>query len=135
MRSRLSFLTRLVVLKLAALFTFIFLSLYTPSTTNTLLDGAGGVSTLLAKGTDNSLQFVGARLGDASALVPRKGAVELAFRFVAMDKVMLFIGITIALYLAWIGLFATARGVKRRIDDMGTPRPDESARIQAGPPR
>lgn len=135
MRSRLSFLTRLVVLKLTALFTFIFLSLYTPSTTNTLLDGAGGVSTLLAKGTDNSLQFVGARLGDASALVPRKGAVELAFRFVAMDKVMLFIGITIALYLAWISLFATARGVKRRIDDMGTPRPDESARIQAGPPR
>src|SRR5262249_45134887 len=49
-RARISFLTRLVMLKLMAFFTFIFMALYTPSTTNSLLDGAGGVSTLVAKG-------------------------------------------------------------------------------------
>lgn len=114
MRSRISFLTRLIFLKLAALFTFVALSLYTPSTTNALLDNAGQVSILLARGTDSGLQYLGAQFGDASVLVPRRGAVELAFRFVAMDKVMLFIGITIVLYLGWILLIALALGVFRR---------------------
>ena len=106
MRSRLSFLTRLIFLKLAALIVFVILSLYTPSTTNTLLDGAGHVSILLARGTDDGLQYIGGQLGEVSFLVPRRGAVELAFRFVAMDKVMLFIGITIVLYIGWIVLLA-----------------------------
>lgn len=115
-RSRLSFLTRLVFLKLAALMVFVTLSLYTPSTTNTLLDGAGRVSVLLARGTDDGLQYIGGQLGDASVLVPRRGAVELAFRFVAMDKVMLFIGITVFLYLGWIFLLTLALTAVRKPD-------------------
>ena len=114
MRSRLSFLTRLVLLKLFALFTFVILSLYTPSTTNTLLDGAGQVSLVLARGTDDGLQFIGGQLGEVRVLVPRRGAVELAFRFVAMDKVMLFIGITIVLYLAWIAFIGLTGAAFRR---------------------
>lgn len=116
MRSRIAFLTRLVILKLAALFTFVALSLYTPSLTNTLLDGAGGVSVVLARGTDSSLQYVGRALGGISFLVPRKGAVELAFRFVAMDKVMLFIGLTIALYLTWMLPLALLQSLWRKPD-------------------
>ena len=113
MRSRISFLTRLVLLKLMALFVVVALSLYTPSTTNTLLDGAGQVSILLARGTDSGLQYLGGQL-DVSVLVPRRGTVELAFRFVAMDKVMLFIGITIVLYLMWIFLIAGALSLRRK---------------------
>src|SRR5262249_50262495 len=133
-RARISFLTRLVMLKLMAFFTFIFMALYTPSTTNSLLDGAGGVSTLVAKGADNLLQYLSGQIGDVSYLVPRKGVVELAFRLVAMDKVMLFIGIAITLYLGWMLLITAGRGVKRRIDDIGTPRADDRVRVQTGPP-
>jgi hypothetical protein len=115
-RSRISFLTRLIFLKIAALFTFVALSLYTPSTTNSLLDGAGRVSILLARGTDGGLQYLGSQLGDVSVLVPRRGAVELAFRFVAMDKVMLFIGITIVLYVFWLLLIGLTLGAFRRPD-------------------
>ena len=135
MRSRIAFLTRLVGLKLSALFIFVALSLYTPSTTNALLDGAGGASKFLAKGTESSLQSLGGILGDASILMPKKGAVELTLRYVGMDKVLLFIGITIALYLTWLLLIATGRGVLRRLDASGTPRDRETARVQAGPPR
>jgi hypothetical protein len=123
LRERIAFLTRVVILKLAALFTFVALSLYTPSATNSLLDGAGGVAVVFAKGTENSLRFVGSSLGGASILVPRKGAVELAFRFVAMDKVMLFIGITIVLYLGWMVLIALTQGLRRkpaRLRSVGT---------------
>jgi len=134
-RSRIVFLTRLVGLKLAALFTFVILSLYTPSTTNALLDGAGGASKLVAQGTENSLQSLGGLLGDASILMPKKGAVELTLRYVGMDKVLLFIGITIALYLAWLFLFAAGRGALRRFDTSGTPRDRETARVQTEPPR
>lgn len=129
MRSRLSFLTRLVFLKIAALFTFVILSLYTPSTTNTLLDGAGQVSILLARSTDSGLQYIGGYFGDASVLVPRRGAVELAFRFVAMDKVMLFIGITIVLYLGWIALVLLALAAFRKPARLAPP--DEGGK----PPR
>ncbi len=120
MRSRISFLSRLVFLKLAALFIFVALSLYTPSTTNSLLDGAGHVSLLLARGTDSGLQYIGSQLGDVSVLVPRRGAVELAFRFVAMDKVMLFIGITIVLYLGWILLIGVALAAIRKPDRLSS---------------
>jgi len=112
--SRISFLTRLVLLKLLALFVFVGLSLYTPSTTNTLLDGAGQVSILLARSTDSGLQYIGGQLGDVSVLVPRRGAVELAFRFVAMDKVMLFIGLTIVLYLSWIFVILAGQSLRRK---------------------
>ena len=114
MRARIAFLTRLVFLKLVALFTLVFLSLYAPSTTNALWDNAGGVAVLLAKGTENSLQYFGATLSDVSFLVPKKGAVELTFRYVAMDKVMLFIGITIFLYLVWLLVVALVTSIVRR---------------------
>ena len=136
MRSRIAFLARLVWLKLAALIAFVLLSLYTPSATNTLLDRAGSASKMLAKGTESSLQLLGSSLGDVNALMPKKGAVELTFRFVAVDKVMLFIGITISLYLAWLLVFFSARTAKRRlVDAIGTPRHEETARLQAEPPR
>jgi len=117
-------LTRLVFLKLAALMIFVILSLYTPSTTNTLLDGAGQVSMVLARGTDQGLQYIGGQLGDARVLVPRRGAVELAFRFVAMDKVMLFIGITVVLYLGWILLVALAFTAMRKPARLAPPEED-----------
>jgi hypothetical protein len=135
LRSRIAFLSRLVALKLAALFVFVLLSLYTPSTTNTLLDGAAEASKLFATGTENSLQSLGTLLGDTAMLMPKKGAVELTMRYVGMDKVLLFIGITIALYLAWLLLVAGARGAWRRIDASGSPRARDDARLQSGPPR
>lgn len=134
MRARITFLTRLVALKLTALFAFVLLSLYTPSTTNALLDGAGDASKLLALGTENSLQSLGGLFGDAAMLMPKKGAVELTMRYVGMDKVLLFIGLTIALYLAWLILLASARGAWRRIDTSGSPRREKDARLQSGPP-
>lgn len=135
MRSRIAFLSRLIVLKLAALFVFVLLSLYTPSTTNALLDGAGTASKFFAQGTENSLQSLGGLLGDASILMPKKGAVELIMRYVGMDKVLLFIGLTIALYLVWLLVIATGRGALRRLDASGTPRDRDTARLQSGPPR
>ncbi len=135
MRSRIMFLTRLVGLKLAALFTFVILTLYTPSTTNSLLDGAGSASKLFAKGTENSLLSLGGLLGDAGMLMPKKGAVELTMRYVGMDKVLLFIGLTICLYLSWLLLIAAGRGALRRLDVFGNPRERADARIQTGPPR
>lgn len=135
MRSRIAFLTRLVTLKLTALCAFVLLSLYTPSTTNTLLDGAGDASKLLALGTENSLQSLGGLFGDADMLMPKKGAVELTMRYVGTDKVLLFIGLTIALYLAWLLLLGGVRGVRRRFDASGSPRAREKARLQSGPPR
>jgi hypothetical protein len=134
-RSRIAFLTRLVALKLAALFTFVILSLYTPSTTNALLDSAGGASKIFAEGTESSLMSLGGLLGDASILMPKKGAVELTMRYVGMDKVLLFIGITITLYVAWLLLLAGARGALRRLDSSGNPRIREDARLRSGPPR
>lgn len=135
MRSRIAFLSRLVALKLTALFAFVILSLYTPSTTNALLDGAGDASKLLAAGTENSLQSLGSLLGDAAMLMPKKGAVELTMRYVGMDKVLLFVGLTIALYLAWLLFVAGIRGAWRRIDSSGSPRARENARLKSGPPR
>jgi hypothetical protein len=125
-RSRISFLARLLLLKLLALFTLVTLSLYAPSTTNSLWDGAGGVSAILAKGTENSLQFLGDALSSVNFLVPRKGAVELTFRYIAMDKVMLFIGITVALYVSWlvlIGLAGTMRRKPARLHTVGGKSP------------
>ena len=135
MRSRIAFLLRLIGLKLAAFFTFIALALYTPSTTNLLLDGAGGTSKLIAQGTEDALQSIGGALGDANALMPKKGAVELVLRYVGMDKVILFIGLAIGLYLAWMLLIAGGRGLLRRLDASGSPRNRETARVQSGPPR
>ncbi|MBL8662791.1 MAG: hypothetical protein JNM29_08190 [Candidatus Odyssella sp.] len=135
MRSRIAFLSRLVALKLAALFAFVLLSLYTPSTTNALLDGAGEAAKLVASGTEASLQSLGTLLGDAALLMPKKGAVELTMRYVGMDKVLLFVGITIALYLAWLAAVAGARGAWRSLDAAGSPRARRDARLQSGPPR
>jgi hypothetical protein len=135
LRARITFLTRLVGLKLAALFTFVLLSLYTPSTTNSLLDGAGRASKLVADGTENSLHSLGGLLGDASILMPKRGAVELTLRYVGMDKVLLFIGITITLYVTWLLLLAGGRGAIRRIGGSRNPRGQAQARLQAGPPR
>jgi hypothetical protein len=134
-RSRIAFLLRLIGLKLAAFFTFIALALYTPSTTNILLDGAGGTSKLIAQSTEDALQSIGGALGDANALMPKKGAVELLLRYVGMDKVILFIGLAIGLYLAWMLLIASGRGVLRKLDASGSPRDRENARVQAEPPR
>lgn len=134
MRSRIAFLSRLVALKLAALFAFVLLSLYTPSTTNALLDGAGEAAKLVASGTEASLQSLGTLLGDAAMLMPKKGAVELTMRYVGMDKVLLFVGITIALYLAWLAVVAGARGAWRSLDAAGSPRARRDARLQSGPP-
>jgi hypothetical protein len=113
-RSRITFLTRLVFLKLLALFTLVLLSLYAPVTTNMLWDGAGVAATALAKGVEGSLQFAGSAFGDIGLPAPRKGAVELTFRYVYMDKVMLFIGITIVLYLAWLVLVGLVLAAVRR---------------------
>lgn len=135
MRTRIAFLTRLVALKLAALFTFVMLSLYTPSTTNSLLDGAGGASKVFAQGTETSLLSLGGLLGDASILMPKKGAVELTMRYVGMDKVLLFIGITITLYVAWLLLLAGGRGAIRRMSGARAAQDEAQARLRAGPPR
>jgi hypothetical protein len=135
LRSRIAFLSRLVALKLTALFAFVLLSLYTPSTTNSLLDRAGDASKLLASGTESSLQSLGSLLGDAALLMPKKGAVELTMRYVGMDKVLLFIGLTIALYLVWLLFVAGVRGALRGLDASGSPRARENARLQSGPPR
>jgi len=134
LRARIAFLSRLVALKLTALFAFVLLSLYTPSTTNTLLDGAGDASKMLAAGTESSLQSLGSLLGDAAMLMPKKGAVELTMRYVGMDKVLLFIAITIALYLAWLLLLGGLRGAWRRLDASGSPRGEKDARLRSGPP-
>ncbi len=135
MRERIAFLTRLVGLKLAAFLSFILLALYTPSTTNTLLGEAGSASKLVAKGLESSLQSLGGLLGDASILMPKKGAAELMLYLAGMDKVLLFIAITITLYIAWLLLLAGGRGAIRRIGRTGNPRARETARLQAGPPR
>jgi hypothetical protein len=124
-----------VALKLTALFAFVLLSLYTPSTTNSLLDRAGDASKLLASGTESSLQSLGSLLGDAALLMPKKGAVELTMRYVGMDKVLLFIGLTIALYLVWLLFVAGVRGALRGLDASGSQRARENARLQSGPPR
>jgi hypothetical protein len=126
---------RLVALKLTAFFIFVILALYTPSTANLLLDGAGGASKLIAKGTETSLESIGDMIGDANALMPRKGAFELLLRTFGLDKVLLFIGLTIALYLAWLLTLAGARGALRRLDASGNPRIRDDARLHSGPPR
>ena len=110
MRSRIAFLTRLLVLKLIAFLTLVLLILYAPATTKTLWDGAGEVAVVLAKATDSTLQFVGSRVGAP----PKRGAVELMSHIVGMDKVILFMGITIALYTSWLFLVGTAVGLFRR---------------------
>lgn len=135
MRSRIAFLSRLVALKLTALFAFVLLSLYTPSTTNALLDGASDASKLLATGTERSLASLGGLLGDAAMLMPKKGAVELILRYVGMDKVLLFIGIALAIYLAWLLLVGGVRGAWRRIDASGSPTANGNARLHSGAPR
>jgi hypothetical protein len=134
-RSRIAFLTRLVTLKLAALFTFVILSLYTPSTTNALLDSASGASKIFAQGTESSLMSLGGLLGDASILMPKKGAVELTMRYVGMDKVLLFIGITITLYVAWLLLLAGGRGAIRRMSGAHAAQNEAEARLRSEPPR
>ena len=134
MGSRIGFLLRLTGLKLAAFFTFIALALYTPSTTNMLLDGAGGASKLIAQGTEDALQSIGGAFGDYNALMPKKGAVELLLRYVGMDKVILFIGLAIGLYIVWMLLIASGRGLLRKLDRSGNPK-REAARVQAEPPR
>lgn len=133
MRERIGFLTRLIGLKLTAFLTFILLALYTPSTTNTLLGSAGSASKLVAQGMESALQSIGGLLGDASILMPKKGAAELMLYLAGMDKVLLFIGITITLYIAWLIVLTGGRGAIRRIG--GNPRAREQARLQAGPPR
>jgi hypothetical protein len=135
LRERIAFLTRLVGLKLAAFLTFILLALYTPSTTNSLLGGAGSASKLVAQGLESSLQSLGGLLGDASILMPKKGAAELMLYLAGMDKVLLFIAITITLYIVWLMLLTCGRGAIRRIGGAANPRVRESARVQAGPPR
>ncbi len=135
MRARIAFLSRLVALKLTALFAFVLLSLYTPSTTNALLDRAGDASKLLALGTESSLQSLGGLFGDAGMLMPKKGAVELTMRYVGMDKVLLFIAIAITLYLAWLALLGSVRVAWRRLDAVRAPRSEKSARLEQGPPR
>jgi hypothetical protein len=132
--SRIGFLLRLTGLKLAAFFTFIALALYAPSTTNLLLDGASGTSKLIAQGTEDALQAIGGAFGDYNALMPKKGAVELLLRYVGMDKVILFIGLAIGLYIVWMLLIASGRGVVRRFDRSGNPQ-RQLARVQAEPPR
>lgn len=134
MRSRIAFLTRLVTLKIATLFAFVLLSLYAPSTMNRLLDGAGGAAKAFAAGIESVLQSIGSVLGDAAMLMPKKGAVELTVRYVGMEKVLLFIGMAIALYLAWLAAIAGARGAWRSLDAAGSPRARRDARLQSGPP-
>ena len=135
MASRIGFLIRLTGLKFMAFVTFILLALYTPSTANLLLAGAGNLSKAIALGTETALQSMGGALGDVNALMPKKGAVELVLHVFGMDKVILFIGLTIALYIFWLMLLAGGRGVFRMLDASGTPRVREDARVQAGPPR
>jgi hypothetical protein len=135
LRERIGFLTRLVGLKLTAFLTFILLALYTPSTTNALLGGAGRASKLVAQGMESSLQSLGGLLGDASILMPKKGAAELMLYLAGMDKVLLFIAITITLYVAWLIVLTGGRGAIRKIAGTGNPRRQEQARLQAGPPR
>ena len=134
MRSRIAFLVRLTALKFMAFLAFIALALYTPSTANLLLAGAGSASKLIAQGTENSLQSIGGVLGDVNALMPKRGAVELILHIFGMDKVILFIGLTILLYLLWLLLLAGGRSIFRMVDAMGNPRPDNRARVQAEPP-
>jgi hypothetical protein len=134
-RSRIGFLLRLTALKFMAFLTFIALALYTPSTANLLLGGAGNASRAIAQGTESALQSIGAMLGDVNALMPKKGAVELLLHVFGLDKVIVFIGLTIALYVVWLLVIATGRGALRRLDASGTPRKQETARLQSGPPR
>lgn len=135
MRSRIAFLTRLVTLKITTLFAFVLLSLYTPSTMNRLLDGAGDAAKVFASGMESALQALGSLLGDVTMLMPKKGAVELTVRYVGMEKVLLFIGMAIALYLAWLLVIAGARGAWRTVDASGSPRMRQNARLRSGPPQ
>ncbi len=130
MFSPIAFLARLVTLKFTTLFMFVLLSLYTPRTTLGLLDGAGEASRWLAAGTEGSLQSLGDLFGDASILIPRKGAVELAMRYVGVEKVLLFIGLAITLYVAWRLLIGGVRVAWRR----GSPRARKELRLPSGPP-
>jgi hypothetical protein len=132
---RIGFLTRLVGLKLAAFLTFILLALYTPSTTNTLLGNAGSASKLVAQVLESALQSLGGLLGDASILMPKKGAAELMLYLAGMDKVLLFIAITITLYLAWLLLLTGGRGTIRAIAGSRNPRAQAAARLHSDPPR
>ena len=135
LRSRLSFLVRLTTLKFLAFVLFIALAIYTPRTASLLLDGASDASKMVAAGTENLLQSVGGLIGDANALMPRQGTVSIFLRLGGMEKVILFIGITIMLYVAWLLLLASGRGVVRMLDAAGNPRVRDGARVQAGPPR
>ena len=135
MRSRLSFLVRLATLKFLAFVTFIALAIYMPRTANLLLDGAGDASKMVAAGTEDLLQSLGNLIGDANALMPRQGTVSIFLRLGGMEKVILFIAITIMLYLLWVMLLAGGRGVVRIIDASGNPRVRADARVQTGPPR
>jgi len=133
--SRIGFLMRLTGLKILAFVTFIILALYTPSTVNTLLARAGDASKLIAKGAENSLESVGGMIGDANVLMPKKGAFELLLYVFGLDKVLIFIGLTIALYILWLLLLAGGRGVFRMLGTSRNPRANADARVRTGPPR
>ena len=135
MRARIAFLTRLVTLKITTLFAFVLLSLYTPSTMNRLLDGAGAAAKVFANWFESGLEALGRLFGDVTMLMPKKGAVELTVRYVGMEKVLLFIGMAIALYLGWLLVIAGARGAWRTVDASGSPRAKRNAPFQPGPPR
>lgn len=92
-----SFLARLVVLKFLSLAVMVALALYAPSTLNALFDLSGGTGKWIAQTVEAGLTH----LDKAGIPRPKKGAVELASRFTGMDKVVLFIAITVSLYLAW----------------------------------
>ncbi|MCW5771640.1 MAG: hypothetical protein KIT16_08405 [Rhodospirillaceae bacterium] len=119
-------------MKIWALIAFVLISLYTPSTTNRLLDVANDGAKFLAQGTEYVLEHIGITFGTLSALAPKKGTVELAFRLIAMEKVILFIGIIIVLYLVWMALVLMVRSVTRSTQ---TPRNPAEARLQTEPPR
>jgi hypothetical protein len=133
--ARVSFLSRLIFLKMLAFIAFVFMALYTPSTTNHLLDRAGSVSLVMARGVDDLLQYLGAKFGDVSSFMPRKGSVELAFRFFNLEKVVLFIGIIIAMYIAWMLLTSLVSLATRKSGVNQAPRDPVGARLQIEPPR
>jgi hypothetical protein len=126
---RISFLSRLILLKLIALLVFVLISLYAPSITNILLDRAAEVSKVMAQGTEDSLVYLGVSFGDGSYLTPKRGSVELAFRLIAMEKVILFIGISVVLYVLWILLVGSARGGWRMMRGRGQTQ-TEAARLE-----
>lgn len=135
LQSRIGFLLRLTTLKLLAFLTFIGLALYTPSTANLMLSGGGNASKVIAAGTESTLQAIGGLLGDMNALMPKRGAVELLLHAFGMDKVIVFICLTIALYLGWLLLLAGGRGAVRTIAGSRNPRAQAQARLQSEPPR